>query len=221
MSDADITALVAMLRHIQCEPASFDTYSMASAAERAADAIERLRSSGGARTKHSENCETELLKGDPMAQCNCGGFAAVRVHDEHCPTRRTPEPCAEPVKGSKAWHEIQGLRGYNARLRIGMDIIDRLLDGTADDDLTSIDMEYWIPVHDRIRALVRKSSPEPAAERTCEWSQTYDWSGQYNTCKEGEEWHLPDGLELFPYCHYCGGKIVIVDHADSPETKEA
>lgn len=39
---ADITALVAMLRHIQCEPASFDTYSMASAAERAADAIERL-----------------------------------------------------------------------------------------------------------------------------------------------------------------------------------
>ena len=75
-----------------------------------------------------------------------------------------PEPCAEPVKGSKAWHEIQGLRGYNARLRIEMDIIDRLLDGTADDDLTSIDMEYWIPVHDRIRALVRKSSPEPVAK---------------------------------------------------------
>lgn len=39
----DITALVAMLRQIQCEPASFDTYSMASAAERAADAIERLQ----------------------------------------------------------------------------------------------------------------------------------------------------------------------------------
>lgn len=74
------------------------------------------------------------------------------------------EPCAEPVKGSKAWHEIQGLRGYNARLRIEMDIIDRLLDGTADDDLTSIDMEYWIPVHDRIRALVRKSSPEPGGD---------------------------------------------------------
>lgn len=51
MSDADITALVAMLRHIQCDPASFDTYSMASAAERAADAIERLRSSGGARVE--------------------------------------------------------------------------------------------------------------------------------------------------------------------------
>lgn len=78
------------------------------------------------------------------------------------PAKSPPEPCAEPVKGSKAWHEIQGLRGYNARLRIEMDIIDRLLDGTADDDLTSIDMEYWIPVHDRIRALVRKSSPEPS-----------------------------------------------------------
>ena len=43
MSDADTAALVAMLRQIQCEPASFDTYSMASAAERAADAIERLQ----------------------------------------------------------------------------------------------------------------------------------------------------------------------------------
>lgn len=42
MSDADTSALVAMLRQIQCEPASFDTYSMASAAERAADAIETL-----------------------------------------------------------------------------------------------------------------------------------------------------------------------------------
>jgi len=52
MSDADTSALVAMLRQIQCEPASFDTYSMASAAERAADAIERLRSSGGASGGH-------------------------------------------------------------------------------------------------------------------------------------------------------------------------
>lgn len=51
MSDADLTALVVMLRQIQCEPASFDTYSMASAAERAADAIERLRSPGGASDK--------------------------------------------------------------------------------------------------------------------------------------------------------------------------
>lgn len=78
--------------------------------------------------------------------------------------RTAPEPEAEPMKGSKVWQEIQGLRGYNARLRIEMDIIDRLLDGTADDDLTSIDMEYWIPVHDRIRALVRNSSPEPVAK---------------------------------------------------------
>lgn len=51
MSDADTSALVAMLRQIQCEPASFDTYSMASAAERAADAIERLSLSATAGEK--------------------------------------------------------------------------------------------------------------------------------------------------------------------------
>lgn len=113
MSDADLTALVVMLRQIQCEPASFDTYSMASAAERAADAIERLRSPGGA--------------------------------------------SAEPEKGSKAWQEIQGLRGSNARHRIEMDIIERLLAGETDEPM----MEYWTDVHDRIQALVRRASGEP------------------------------------------------------------
>lgn len=51
MTDADYISLIAMLRQIQCEPASFDTHSLASAAERAANAIESLRSSGGARVE--------------------------------------------------------------------------------------------------------------------------------------------------------------------------
>ena len=57
---ADITALLAMLRQIQCEPASFDTYSMASAAERAADAIERLSLSATASDKDAARLRAAL-----------------------------------------------------------------------------------------------------------------------------------------------------------------
>ena len=41
-SNADQIALVAMLRHMQSKPLSFDVYMVANAAERAADMIERL-----------------------------------------------------------------------------------------------------------------------------------------------------------------------------------
>jgi len=43
VTNADAIAIVAMLRHMQSEPLSFDTYSVAGAAERAADAIDALR----------------------------------------------------------------------------------------------------------------------------------------------------------------------------------
>lgn len=50
-------------------------------------------------------------------------------------------------------------------------------------------------------------------ETTCEWSEIEDGSGIFNTCKSGEEWHVPEGLEPFPFCHWCGKRIVIAEQA--------
>jgi hypothetical protein len=55
----------------------------------------------------------------------------------------------------------------------------------------------------------------PIAE--CLWIEIEDGSGIYNTCKEGEEWHVPEGLEPFPHCHWCGKKIAIYNDKDYPD----
>lgn len=51
--------------------------------------------------------------------------------------------------------------------------------------------------------------------RKCEWSEIEDDSGVYNTCREGEEFHLTEGLELYPFCHWCGGRIKVVRVSES------
>jgi hypothetical protein len=49
------------------------------------------------------------------------------------------------------------------------------------------------------------------AARVCEWTEIQADSDIYNTCVEGQEFHLTPGYELYPFCHWCGGKIVVVD----------
>lgn len=44
----------------------------------------------------------------------------------------------------------------------------------------------------------------------CEWSEIEDGSRIYNTCRPGEEFHLTEGLELWPHCHFCGKRIEVV-----------
>lgn len=50
----------------------------------------------------------------------------------------------------------------------------------------------------------------------CEWSEIEEGSGIYNTCKEGEEFHLTEGMELWPFCHWCGNSIKVVEFDDGP-----
>jgi hypothetical protein len=47
--------------------------------------------------------------------------------------------------------------------------------------------------------------------RFCEWSEIEPGSEIYNTCREGEEFHLTPGLDLYPYCMWCGGTIKVVE----------
>lgn len=49
----------------------------------------------------------------------------------------------------------------------------------------------------------------------CEWSEIEGGSGIYNTCRPGEEFHLAEGLELWPHCHFCGRGIEVVDSENS------
>jgi hypothetical protein len=51
----------------------------------------------------------------------------------------------------------------------------------------------------------------------CEWLEIEEGSGIYNTCKEGYEFHLSEGLELWPFCHWCGGSIKVVELSDSAD----
>jgi hypothetical protein len=53
--------------------------------------------------------------------------------------------------------------------------------------------------------------------KICEWSEIEPGTGVYNTCTNGEEFHLYDGLDLWPYCHWCGGKIEVVELTDDTE----
>lgn len=45
--------------------------------------------------------------------------------------------------------------------------------------------------------------------KTCNWSEIEPDAGIYNTCKDGEEFHLTPGLDLYPFCMWCGGRIVV------------
>lgn len=62
--------------------------------------------------------------------------------------------------------------------------------------------------------------PKPAAEAAaveawnerapCEWVEIEEGTEVYNTCRAGEEFHLTEGMELWPHCHWCGRKIVAI-----------
>ena len=58
-------------------------------------------------------------------------------------------------------------------------------------------------------------------ERVCEWSRIEPDCDVFNTCKEYDEFHLTEGLDLWPHCHWCGGKIEVIDShaADAGEPK--
>lgn len=49
-----------------------------------------------------------------------------------------------------------------------------------------------------------------AARKPCEWSRIEPDCDVFNTCKEGEEFHLTEGLDLWPHCPWCGRKVEVI-----------
>lgn len=44
---------------------------------------------------------------------------------------------------------------------------------------------------------------------TCLWEPIEEGIRCYNTCRPGEEFNLDDGCDPYPFCHWCGRRIVI------------
>lgn len=63
-----------------------------------------------------------------------------------------------------------------------------------------------------VRAVVAaRGSNETLKRRVCEWSEIEEGTGKFNTCKPGESFHLTQGMDLYPFCHWCGLKIEVTD----------
>lgn len=63
-----------------------------------------------------------------------------------------------------------------------------------------------------VRAVVAaRGSNETLKRRVCEWSEIEEGIGKFNTCKPGESFHLTQGMDLYPFCHWCGLEIEVTD----------
>jgi hypothetical protein len=59
-----------------------------------------------------------------------------------------------------------------------------------------------------------------ANERTCNWEQEQDYPVFYPACQEGrEEFNLTPGLDLWPFCPWCGGRVSVV-HTDDTAAEQ-
>jgi hypothetical protein len=72
--------------------------------------------------------------------------------------------------GEPDWRhpKIQALIGGKARREIELQLVDQLLDD-PDCDLTSMDMEYWHGLHDKLRARLTAPQPAPAVRQCALW----------------------------------------------------
>jgi hypothetical protein len=57
-------------------------------------------------------------------------------------------------------------------------------------------------------ALVRG---EPVAPRVCRWERVDDSApgSEYEVGCNGQAWHLDPDLELYEFCPFCGGRILV------------
>lgn len=77
----------------------------------------------------------------------------VAKHDYYDATQMRAYAASVCASRDKA---IQRLRSSNARHSIEMGLVEQLLEEGPDCDLTAMDMEYWTPVHDKLKAALEK-----------------------------------------------------------------
>jgi hypothetical protein len=89
----------------------------------------------------------------------------------------TPEVPTEP---DMQHPKIQSLIGSNARRNIEIGLIEQLLDD-PDCELTSMDMEYWGPMHDKLREKLLAAQQTVPSEAVAWMVYTDDGQSAYVT----------------------------------------
>ena len=111
-------------------------------------------------------------------QCTCpSGDGSLRW-----PCPQHPANIAQPVQQPGAEPDmrhpkIQALIGSKARCQIELMLVEQLIED-PDCDLTSMDMEYWGPMHDRLKEALTKAAPaqrQPLSDDT----KTQMWRAAY------------------------------------------
>jgi len=106
-------------------------------------------------------------------------------------------------------HDNERLRAENERRRAALEEICRCNYQATD---------FPSPAMIAGRALT--GAAVETTERICEWTPIEDGSPVYTpSCPDGEEWQLEEGCELYPFCHWCGGRIVVRALEDEPAEK--
>jgi hypothetical protein len=137
------------------------------AAEQALDAMEDLHRTGD--TQFFDMCVAPTLipalraalaqKQEPVAwQAVGGSIWAHKTSEDDRPLYAAPHPAGEP---DMRHPKIQALIGGKARREIELRIVEQLLDD-PNCELTSMDMEYWHGLHDKLREKLTAAS-QPAA----------------------------------------------------------
>lgn len=104
-------------------------------------------------------------------KARCGGPAMCHVCQAERGTLEAtpavPAPAA-PAEPDMRHPKIQALIGAKARREIELQLVEQLLDEGPDCDLTSLDMEYWHGLHDKLREKLTAAQPAlaPVARQT-------------------------------------------------------
>lgn len=68
-----------------------------------------------------------------------------------------------------------------------------------------------IQMRDAAAVGMFRPAQETEAGATCKWTEIEEGTGKFNTCKPGESFHLSQGMDLYPFCHWCGREIEVTD----------
>jgi hypothetical protein len=95
-------------------------------------------------------------------------------------------------------------------LQVWMKLLrDAVFSGNAD-----ISTRLQVQGEELLQRVSRAAASSPGNEtlkrRVCEWSEIEEGTGKFNTCKPGESFHLTQGMDLYPFCHWCGLEIEVV-----------
>jgi len=123
---------------------------------------------------HFHDSQAYLFAGLPAYAGKWDGHDTPEKYRRLAALQPVQQPGAEP---DMRHPKIQALIGSKARCQIELMLVEQLIED-PDCDLTSMDMEYWGPMHDRLKEALTKAAPaqrQPLSDDT----KTQMWRAAY------------------------------------------